>query len=538
MQLGELVQGTGVELEQPGHASLRICDVTEDSRTALPGSLFIARPGLKSDGRTYIADAIRAGASAVLTVEGAAKPEGAEDVAWLTTDDIAESTALIAERFFGEPGKRLMLLGVTGTNGKTTVSYLMHQLLRAAKVRTGLIGTVFIDDGAGLSASVMTTPPALEVSHALSRMIDHGYCAASLEVSSHSLEQKRVAALRFNAAVFTNLTGDHLDYHGTMENYAGAKAKLFEMLRPGGAAVVNIDDPAAETMVKNCRERVLRCTMEQDRRADCSARARNFTVSGFDGEFIGPWGRVSARVPLIGEHNAMNVLQAIAAVHAAGVSLEKFEEKLEKLVSPPGRMELVTSEWTAAKSIAGSIKPAEPFSVFVDYSHSDDSLEKALAALRSLVTKKGAKLRVVFGCGGDRDRTKRPRMGRVAAAGADQVIVTSDNPRTEEPSAIIREVLSGVPREAMGKVHVDADRRAGISRAIDDSCPGDIVLIAGKGHEDYQLVPDGAGGILRLSFDDRMVAREALLRRAAHEADPSHTEPAHAGATVNSGGRG
>ncbi len=529
MLLGQLIEGLGITVADPRHAGVRVCDLTEDSRTALPGSLFIARAGLKSDGRQFIADAVRAGAVAVLTETGAPRPGGLEDVAWLSAHELQLTTALLAERFFGEPGKKLALIGVTGTNGKTTVSYLTYQLLRAAKQKCGLIGTVFIDDGCGLTPAAMTTPPALEVSHCLSRMTEHKYRTAALEVSSHSLDQQRVGALRFKVGIFTNLTGDHLDYHGTMERYAAAKAKLFGLLTNDGAAVINIDDAHAEGMIAGWQGRVLRCTMEPDRRADCSVRVHGASVTGFDAEFIGPWGRVSARVPLIGAHNAMNVLQSIAAVHAAGVPISKFEEKLSSLTSPPGRLELVTREWTRAKALAGVLPPVEPFSVFVDYAHSDDSLAKALSALRPLLPRRGAKLRVVFGCGGDRDRTKRPRMGRVAAAGADAVIVTSDNPRTENPSAIIREILAGIPRERMDAVHVDADRRAAIQRAIDDAQPGDIILIAGKGHEDYQLIPDGGGGILRLDFDDRLVARDALRHRAEHDAGAPSVEIAAAG---------
>lgn len=521
MLLRELIDGLGVALADRAQESARICDVTEDSRTVLPGSLFIARAGARSDGRAFIEQAIGSGAAAILTEHSTPRPSGAGEVAWLTAPDVPLATALLAERFFGLPASKLSLYGVTGTNGKTTVSYLVYQLLRAAGVESGLIGTVFIDDGGGLSAAAMTTPPALELSHCLSRMVENGYRAAALEVSSHALDQRRADALRFDAAIFTNISGDHLDYHGTMDRYIAAKARLFELVKPAGVAVVNIDDPHAERMASACRGRVVRCTMQPDRRADCSVRVRRMGVAGIEAEFLGPWGRFEAAIPLIGAHNAMNALQAVAAAHATGIEPARLESRLSRLVSPPGRLELVTRDWMPAKALAGALAPAEPFSVFVDYAHSDDSLEKALAALRLLLPRGGAKLRVVFGCGGDRDRTKRPRMGRAAVRAADAVIVTSDNPRTENPSAIIREILAGVPPELMHKVHVDADRRAAIDRAIDEAQPGDIVLIAGKGHEDYQLVPDGAGGVRRLSFDDRVAAREALKRRADAAIQPA-----------------
>lgn len=533
MLLGDLIQGLSITPANTAPLTLRICDLTEDSRTVLPGSLFIARAGLKSDGRAFIGDAISAGASAILTEPGVRFDHDPSHVVHLISPDVPLATAQLAERYFGGPASQLDLFGVTGTNGKTTISYFLYQLLRAARRRPGLIGTVFIDDGEGLVPSGMTTPPALEISHTLSRMVEHGYGAAALEVSSHALDQRRADGLRFAAAIFTNLTGDHLDYHGTMEQYAAAKARLFALLRPGGAAVINVDDPYAERMVRDCAGHILRCSARPGAHADCSVAAGAPSLAGFDAVFRGPWGEANVHLPLIGAHNAMNVLQCIAALHSAGVPIDRFESRLSKLVAPPGRLERVTRDWTPSRSVAGGLERTEPFTVLVDYSHSDDSLEKALSALRPLLPDPSARLRVVFGCGGDRDRAKRPRMGAVAARHADAVIVTSDNPRTENPSAIIREILGGIPREALPRVHVDADRRAAIHRAVNDAEPGDIILIAGKGHEDYQLVPDGAGGILRLDFDDRVVTRDALRERARHEHE--HAPPAPAIATAAGG---
>lgn len=502
MLLRDLIKGLNVTLADPRHESIRICDVTEDSRTVMPGSLFIARPGTKADGREFIQRAIEADAAAVLTTPDSPRPPDlSPQIAWVTSSDVPLAEARIAERFFGNPSHRLTLAGVTGTNGKTTVTTLIYQLLNAARIRCGLIGTVSVDDGKGISKASMTTPPALELSLALSRMVESGYKAASLEVSSHALDQGRVAALEFDIGVFTNLTGDHLDYHKTVEHYAASKARLFASLAPSSVAIVNADDPASARMLKDCRARVLRCSLDIDSNADCRVSASAPTIEGSRLTLLGPWGAIEGRVGLIGQYNAMNCLQAVAAAHEAGAPIDRILSALPRLTAPAGRLELITRTADAP----------EPFAVFVDYSHTDDALASALRALRPLVTKSGAALRVVFGCGGDKDRTKRPRMGRVACDLADYVYVTSDNPRTENPRDIIRQVLEGVQTPACHHLTEDPDRRGSIFRAVADCRPGDVLLVAGKGHEDYQILPDGRGGTTRIDFDDRQVVREALF---------------------------
>lgn len=514
MLLGELIDGLEIRLADAAHAGVRVCDITEDSRTVLPGSLFVARPGVKADGRRYIAQAIEADAAAILTDPSAERPAGAGHVAWLTTSDVALAEARLAERWFGMPSRSLTMIGATGTNGKTTITHLVYQVLNESRRRCGLIGTVTIDDGKVAAAS-MTTPPALELSFSLSRMVESGYKACAMEVSSHSLDQKRVAALEFDIAIFTNLTGDHLDYHGTMERYIEAKARLFAMLGPEAIAILNADDPVHADMVRGCKAKILRCSLTRGRTggADCWAEAGPMTLAGTPMVLGGPWGVIEGSVRLIGTYNVMNVLQAVAAAHAAGASRDSIALALSHLHAPPGRLEMVSGE-------------RDGIGVFVDYAHTDDALSKALSAVRPLAAHSGGRLRVVFGCGGDRDRTKRPRMGRAATDLADEVYVTSDNPRTENPSAIIREILSGVADAGAPTLHVDADRRTAIFKAIEAARPGDVVLIAGKGHEDYQLVSDGAGGIRRLDFDDRLVAREALDERAARAGGPARTEAA------------
>ncbi len=536
MNLAELIEGLAVRGAAGSLGGVRVCDITDDSRTALPGSLFIARAGTKMDGRKFIPDALKAGAVAVLTDDPGLKAPGG--VALLVSDDVPAVAAAMAERFYGNPSARLELVGITGTNGKTTTAHLVHQMLNGAGVRCGLIGTVEIDDGREVAPAVLTTPPATELSRTFAVMLENGCKAAAMEVSSHALDQSRVGALKFDIGVFTNLTGDHLDYHGTMEAYGQAKAKLFAMLPPSGWAVINAEDPAGKLMAAATRAQVMWCGVGDGRhepaeepltrgaktgvrkrgqREEPAARGTilEMTMMGTVAEFAGPWGKFEARMSLIGRHNVMNALQAIGAAWAAGVQPAALPRLIRAAKAPPGRLEPVT-------------EAGDPFAVLVDYAHSDDALRKVLGTLRPLVggrktpsgslrsplppraAGEGGRLRVVFGCGGDRDRTKRARMGAAAAELADAVYVTSDNPRTERPSAIIDEILAGIPGEQRGKVSVDADRGKAIERAIGQSRPGDLVLIAGKGHETYQIVPDGKGGTVTNHFDDREVARAAL----------------------------
>lgn len=507
MRLCELISGIGVTLLDPELADARVCDMTEDSRTVLPGSLFVARRGTRSDGRAYIPAAVAAGAAAILCDDSQPAPH-APGVARLTAPDVSLAESLLAERFFGSPSSSLLMIGITGTNGKTTTAHLTYQMLNASGIPSGLIGTVWVDDGTERAEATLTTPLSIELSHTLSRMVEAGRTAAVMEVSSHALDQHRVAALQFDVGVFTNITGDHLDYHGSMENYLAAKAKLFQMLPPEGTAVINVDDPRAEQIVERCRARVLRCTADSSRaqQADCHVRAEGMTASETQAVFRGPWGEIQASFPLIGRHNLMNALQAITCAHLAGVKPSKIRSALTLAEPPPGRLERVHGPGQAAD---------ESLIVLVDYAHTDDALANVLTTLRPLARQQGGLLRVVFGCGGDRDRTKRPRMAKVACQLADRIIVTSDNPRTEEPAAIIREILAGVEPADRDRVRVDVEREVAIAKAVEEAGPDDILLIAGKGHETYQLLPDGKGGITRRDFDDRLVAAAALERRVA-----------------------
>jgi len=504
MRLDQLIAGSNASLVR-GRPDLDITGIVEDSRQAAAGCLFIARSGTKDDGRAYIQAAIAAGAAAVLTADPQAIPHG---TAALIAADPAEAGATLAERFHNNPSSKLKLVGITGTNGKTTIAFLIHQFLNRAGMTCGLMGTVHIDDGRTTVPANLTTPSAIEISTLLAAMVRNGCKACVMESSSHALHQKRTAGLAFKAGVFTNLTGDHLDYHKSMDAYRDAKAILFASLPANGVAVLNADDLASDAMAIVARARIIRCSTSTSveaasaesrqgqvgkdvGRADCTARTIQSTIKHTRVAMRGPWGEWNINLPLIGGHNVMNALQALATAHALGVPVDSLRETLETCVAPPGRLEPVTTA-------------DDPFTVLVDYAHSDDALENVLRSLRPLVMT-GASLRVVFGCGGDRDRTKRPRMAAVACRWADDVIITSDNPRTEDPQSIIEMIRAGVPNDRLGQMTSQVDRAAAIALALERAAEGDIILIAGKGHEDYQII-----GTTRRPFDDRRIAAAAL----------------------------
>ena len=537
MKLEALIEGLPLGVHTPAGVApadvlaLRIADLTEDSRTAMPGSLFIARRGEKSDGRQYVGQAAELGAVAVLTDDPAfAPPAGLPALRVAPGQSLERLAALLAERFYGEPTSRLAVVGVTGTNGKTTTTFLIHQLLNGVRFRCGLIGTVQIDDGSEVAPAILTTPPALELSRTFARMLECGCRAAAIEASSHALHQHRVGAVRFRVGVFTNLTQDHLDYHGTMEQYAAAKAMLFSMLPPDGLAIVNGQDPWADTMLRDCRAKVWRCGVfnaagtnaappADFTRLDARAIIRDLGPWGLDVQIEGPWGGPawSLRLPLPGEHNAMNALQAAASAVALGLAPAEVARGLAAVTAPPGRLQPVA----LPRGVAGP-------TVYVDYAHTDDALERALHACRQMLdtARRGGRLLCVFGCGGDRDKTKRPKMGRVAARLSDAAIITSDNPRTERPGDIINGILAGVDAGDRSKVEVHADRERAIHHAVARAGEHDVVLIAGKGHETYQILPDGRGGTIKRDFDDRAVAAAALATARVHS--PARTQGAGA----------
>lgn len=514
-------------------ANTRICDITEDSRTVVPGSLFIARKGLKSDGSAFVDHALAAGAVAILTDDPALTNS---NVPVLHCKDALLASALVGEVFYHNPSRSLDLVGVTGTNGKTTTTFFIWQLLNSAKIRTGLIGTVMIDDGVEVARAHMTTPPAIEVSRTLARMHECGCTAAAMEVSSHALDQHRCDALRFKVSVFSNLTGDHLDYHKSMDNYAAAKARLFDMLPADGVALINANDPYSPRMVQNCKAKVLQLSVLSDlsdpsdlsntrnaTRASetptCTCTIHSQSMEGMHLTLTGPWGTITTRCSLVGHYNAFNILAAVASANALNCPAEHLKTAVSALRAPPGRLERVTT-------------PTAPTQVFVDYAHSDDSLANVIAAVANVMparhanaldaaagaplsTKRPGKLFVVFGCGGDRDKTKRPRMGKAAAQLADHVIITSDNPRTEKPAAIVEDILAGIDKSLRHKVHIQIDRARAIAAAIEAGAPQpnthpNVIIIAGKGHENEQILPCANGGTMSTHFDDYQVAAAEL----------------------------
>ncbi len=516
MDLGELMNAANAQCVRGDPAEIRVCDITEDSRTAVPGSLFIARRGLSHDGRTHAASAVDCGAVAVLTDDPEIELGRAPgvDPCVVLADDVALAGALAAEAFYGNPSSSLALVAITGTNGKTSVAHLVHQMLNHAGVRCGLVGTVEIDDGREIAAASMTTPPATELSRTLATMVDAGCAACAIEASSHALDQRRCDGLAIDVGVFTNLTGDHQDYHGSMDAYAGAKRRLFEMVDVRGVGVFNTADTTAGSMA-DAMARGAHRRMCAPGEGDWSVRVTGATLDGLTIEVCTPSYTVGGRTRLIGAHNAMNALEAIAAADAvleragmgAGEREREIAASLPTLRAPTGRLERVA--------------PSEPGPhVFVDFAHTDDALRATLESARRIVPEGGA-LWVVFGCGGVKDTSKRPRMGAVAEALADQVVVTSDNPRTEPPHRIIDQVLAGMTAGARRTALVHADRRAAIAAAVSDAGDRDVIVIAGKGHEREQEVAAIDGGVRRLPFDDAHEARAALRERRLRAGSPS-----------------
>ncbi|MEE2681578.1 MAG: UDP-N-acetylmuramoyl-L-alanyl-D-glutamate--2,6-diaminopimelate ligase [Planctomycetota bacterium] len=493
--IDSMLQGLGDRCRCTGDRLLRPTGVVEDSRQVGPGMLFIARPGTDDDGARFIEPALEAGAVALVVAEGSAERFRGDPRIRVLIEaaDPATLGARLAHRFHGDPVDQLDVVAITGTNGKTTVAWFIRALLQAAGRSCGLVGTIETDDGRTRAPATLTTPSACDLASALGRMVANGCDAVVLEASSHALHQARLAGVTPDIALFTNLSGDHLDYHGTIEAYAAAKASLFAGLTERGIAVVNADDPRHERMLRDTPARVVRCsTAGADVDACASVQACDRT--GMDLAFRGACGELQVRVPLVGRHNAENLLLALSAIGALGIAPEGLVDALGQLPAPPGRLEPVTA-------------PEAPFSVLVDYAHTDDALRNVLEAVRPLVPAPG-RLTVVFGCGGDRDRSKRPRMAEVACSLADRILVTSDNPRTERPERIVEEVLAGVPADAIGRVSSEVDRDRAIRRALEEAVDGEVVVIAGKGHEDYQIVGDR-----RRQFDDRRVARAWLGER-------------------------
>jgi UDP-N-acetylmuramoyl-L-alanyl-D-glutamate--2,6-diaminopimelate ligase len=474
-----------------------VTGVAYDSRKVAAGALFVAIPGFKQDGRRFAADALGRGA-AVVVAEGG-DPLPGSPAARILVPSCREALARLADAYHGHPSRRLTVVGITGTNGKTTTSLLVEALLGAGGRPTGVIGTIQYRVGAQVEEASQTTPEALELHGLLARMVEAGVGGAAMEVSSHALALSRVEGIEFDVAVFTNLTQDHLDFHKTLEAYRDAKARLFGLLagghKPRRAAVVNVDDPAGAAMVRAASAAPGVRILTFGLRAPALLRPRRWE-SGMGGirlEIAWPEGAIEIASSLVGEHNVMNLLGAAGVGLTLQMEPRQIGQILSGVATVPGRFERVEA--------------GQPFLVVVDYAHTPDALENVLTTARKLL-EPGGRLGVVFGCGGDRDRGKRPIMGGIATRLADRAWVTSDNPRSERPEAILAEIETGIPAAPAGRHESIADRRRAIQGAVGWARAGDVVVIAGKGHETYQIV-----GSEVLPFDDREVARTALLAR-------------------------
>jgi UDP-N-acetylmuramoyl-L-alanyl-D-glutamate--2,6-diaminopimelate ligase len=483
--LGELLARLpSAQLE--GDPGLVVTGVTHDSRRCGAGCLFVAIRGLATDGNNFVESARKKGAVAVVS-EGAPQPGGP----WVRVPDARVALAVLAAAAYGNPAEKLDLVGVTGTNGKTTTTYLIDAALRAAGETTGLLGTIEYRIGARRTEALRTTPEASDLQALFKDMVEAGCRRAVLEVSSHSLALNRVYGCPFRVAIFTNLTRDHLDFHGDMEHYFAAKRILFDtLLREDGHAILNVDDDRGEALARVSRGRVW--TYSLSRPADLRAEGVSLSLAGTRFRVRTPVGVLEVSSPLLGRFNVHNLLAALGAALALGLPADAALRGLASLPGVPGRLERIDA--------------GQDFTVIVDYAHTDDALKNLLETVRELTPRR---LITVFGCGGDRDRTKRPLMGAVAARLSDVVIVTSDNPRSEPPEAIVDEIKRGIPANRGAQTLTIVDRREAIAKALEMGREGVAVVIAGKGHETYQVLRERT-----VPFDDRQVARDLLHRLA------------------------
>ena len=462
-------------------------EVRTDSRLVRAGDIFVAVKGAAVDGHAFIEQALANGARYIVR-QADHRPDDLADSHVIVADS-ARSVGVLAQAARGNPGAQLTNLAVTGTNGKTTVGFLVHACIRHAGAQCGLLGTVVYDTGSGVTPATLTTPDPLSIAEMQQRMVRAGARFMVAEASSHALSQDRLAGIGFQAAAFTNLSGDHLDYHKTQENYLAAKARLFTSLAPEAVAILNKQAPASDTIARRTKAKIWWYAI--DAPADITAHIESMTIDGarFTLAYEGRTAKVIT--PLIGDYNVANHLAAAGLCLAAGFELDAVADGLSSLKVIPGRLEKVGQ----AES-----------SIFIDYAHTDDALKNVLATLKPLCQ---GKLIVVFGCGGDRDKTKRPRMAQAAQQFADSIVVTSDNPRREDPKAIIGDIIGGFTNPKSPAIAIEPDRESAIALAIDQARANDVVLIAGKGHETYQIIGDR-----RLHFSDKEVALRYLGVRA------------------------
>jgi len=467
-----------------------VTGVSYDSRTVTAGRVFVALRGQHADGTAFARQAIERGAAAIVSEQPA--PEGVR-VPWAMVEDARLALAVIAAAFYRDPSREMQVIGITGTNGKTTTAYLVASIFEAAGIRCGLLGTVAYRIGDVVHEATRTTPEAPDVQALLRQMVDDGCGACAMEVSSHALSLRRVDGMTFAAGVFTNLTRDHLDFHSDMDEYFRAKRRLFEMLPRDAPSLLNLDDPRGSALIDAGGRPV---TYAIGRAADITPGPLSFSLDGLTFDVRTPRGTLHVRSTLVGRPNVYNILAAVSTATALDLPFDAIERGVQALAGVPGRFEMVSGK-------------KDEVTVVVDYAHTDDALRNLLETARPLAR---GRLITVFGCGGDRDRTKRPLMGAVAGRLSDLIVITSDNPRSEDPSRIIEEIQRGITadtrKDAGQRLLTIVDRGAAIAKAIELARPGDLVLIAGKGHEKYQVIGDRV-----LPFDDVAVAREALSRR-------------------------
>ncbi|MCD4823065.1 MAG: UDP-N-acetylmuramoyl-L-alanyl-D-glutamate--2,6-diaminopimelate ligase [Phycisphaerae bacterium] len=491
MQFSSLLTEAGIELRtQAGDAEVTF--VCADSRRCGPGGCFVALRGVHQDGHRFLPAVIEAGVAAIVCEDAAAIPASLRDkIPHAVVGDTHQALGCLAQAFHGWPAKKLTCIGITGTNGKSTVAWLIHSILTQANYKTAMLGTITYETIKRSIPASLTTPDAVEIAELMAEMVHAGASHMVMETSSHALDQRRTAGIDFAVAVFTNLSGDHLDYHKTMEDYLAAKCRLFEPLGPQATAVVNGDDAYAEHIASLTKASVRWYGLNP--LADLRGRIESIDANGTVFDLISENSMARVNTSLIGRHNVFNCLAAAGACEALGMELLVIAEYLSAASAVPGRLQRVAT--------------GGGYQVFVDYAHTDDALANVLGSLRPVTP---GRVIVVFGCGGDRDKTKRPRMAKVAQDYADSIFVTSDNPRNEDPQRIIDDIIAGLDSQGRAKTDVQPDRGAAVQKAIESACEGDVVLLAGKGHETYQLVKGQ-----KMHFDDAEVAAECIARREA-----------------------
>lgn len=485
MLLSVLLKDAGLAV-RASRGDVEVSNVQSDSRRCGPGSCFVAVRCHDGDGHEYIRAAIDAGASAVVCEKDDGCPSG---LPVAVVDDTRVAAGRLAQAIRGWPARKLKCIGITGTNGKTTVAYMTRAILQAAGCSPAMLGTISYQTGKRDSPAAATTPDAVSLAEMTAEMIAAGKTHLVMEVSSHALDQGRAAGIEFDTAVYTNLTGDHLDYHGSMEGYLVAKLRLFQSLGPQGTAIVNQDDPFGQRVGDATAGAVRWYGLGDGAQLRASSLHSDATGSRFVLSADGL--PVEATTSMIGRHNVLNCLAAAGAAMSQGVDLQTVAAGLAGMSQVPGRLQRVEAD--------------APYRVFIDYAHTDDALENVLSSLRPVAA---GRIILVFGCGGDRDRSKRPRMAKVAEQLADRIVITSDNPRCERPEDIIEQIVAGLSPAGRASADIQPDRRAAIEIAIGQAEDGDIVLIAGKGHENYQLIGDK-----RLDFDDLAIAEQIVRRR-------------------------